>query len=43
MNEADYVFGKCTGKALGTGAGKAQGAGIGALAGEQAMARMAQR
>lgn len=45
VNEADYVFGQCTGKALGSGAGKAQGtgAGIGALAGEQAMARMAQR
>ena len=48
VNEADYVFGKCTGstgKALGTGAGKAQGTGVGsgALAGEQAMARMAQR
>ena len=48
VNEADYVFGKCTGstgKALGTGAGKAQGTGVGAgaLAGEQAIARMAQR
>lgn len=55
VNEADYVFGKCagltgsTGKAFGSGsgAGQAQGAGagtsVGARAGEQAMARMAQR